>query len=240
MMQGWNRDAVRFMRDASEYGSHYELLADELMRWLPRDGHVCDAGCGLGYLSQALARRCRRVTAVDRSEAAISALKERNPAKNIDIHCADVFQLRPEPPYDAMTFCYFGRTQEVLRTAKRQCSGPVVMVKRDCNEHRFSVLQKTQIHRDVRTAAEELLQNLGIPFQSERLELEFGQPFRSFEDALAFYRLYNPDREISPQWVSERLTRTGRSDFPLYLPETRRMAILVFETKNIPPEESLK
>ena len=67
-----------------------------------------------------------------------------------------------------------------------------------------------------------------------------GSSFRSFEDALAFYRLYNPDREISPQWVSERLTRTGRSDFPLYLPETRRMAILVFETKNIPPEESLK
>ena len=56
MMQGWNRDAVRFMQDASEYGSHYELLADELMRWLPRNGHVCDAGCCLGYLSQELAR----------------------------------------------------------------------------------------------------------------------------------------------------------------------------------------
>lgn len=69
MMQWWTPDAVRFMRDASEYGAHYTLLSEYLMRWLPADGHVCDAGCGLGYLAQALAAHCRCVTAIDRSEA---------------------------------------------------------------------------------------------------------------------------------------------------------------------------
>ena len=58
MMQWWTPDAVRFMRDASEYGAHYTLLSEYLMRWLPADGHVCDAGCGLGYLAQALAAHC--------------------------------------------------------------------------------------------------------------------------------------------------------------------------------------
>ena len=37
MMQWWTSDAVRFMRDASEYGDHYARLSNYLMRWLPAD-----------------------------------------------------------------------------------------------------------------------------------------------------------------------------------------------------------
>lgn len=232
MMQWWSEDAVRFMRDASEYGTHYAQLTDCLMRWLPADGHICDAGCGLGYLAQSLASRCRRVTAIDRSEKAIAALRARPLPENLEVLCADAFSMRPERKYDAMTFCYFGNTDEILQTAKRNCSGPVVMVKRDCREHRFSV-RPERAHRDIRVAAEDLLKQKQIPYSLERLELEFGQPFRSFADAVSFFRLYNPQEKVDADWVAARLTSTGRADFPLYLPETRKMAVIVFQAQNL-------
>ena len=235
MMQWWTQDAVRFMRDASEFGDHYARLSDRLMRWLPEDGHICDAGCGLGYLAQALAGRCRYVTAIDRSEVAIAAMRARQLPENLKAICGDAFQMRPERPFDAMTFCYFGSSEEILCLARRQCSGSVVMVKRNCGEHRFSV-HPGRTHRDVRAAAEALLERCGIPFHSEQLTLELGQPFRTQEDAMTFFRLYNPQTEISLNWVRKRLVPTGRSDFPLYLPELRKMAVLVFQAKDIPEE----
>ncbi len=235
MMQWWSPDAVRFMRDASEYGDHYARLSEHLMRWLPTDGHICDAGCGLGYLAQALAERCRRVTAVDRSEAAIAALRTRHLPPNLEPVCGDAFRMRPEYVFDAMTFCYFGNTDEILHLARCRCKGPVVMVKRDCSEHRFS-LRPEKAHRDLRVAAEALLERNKIPFHSERLSLEFGQPFRSLEDAIAFFRLYNPQAEIPRDWVAGRLISTGRTDFPLYLPETRKMAVIVLHAQEIPEE----
>lgn len=235
MMQWWTSDAVRFMRDASEYGDHYARLSNYLMRWLPADGHLCDAGCGLGYLAQALADHCRYVTAIDRSEAAIAAMRARRLPENLETICGDAFQLLPERPFDAMTFCYFGSSEEILRLARCRCNGSVVMVKRDCSEHRFSV-HPGRTHRDVRAAAEDLLERNGIPFHSERLALEFGQPFRTPEDAMAFFRLYNPQAEVNENWVADRLTKTGRTDFPLYLPEMRKMAVLVLQAKDIPEE----
>lgn len=134
-----------------------------------------------------------------------------------------------------MTFCYFGRTEEILCAAKRQCSGVAVMVKRDCSERRFSVSQ-TRTHRDVRASAEELLRSLKIPFEISHLALELGQPFRSMGDAVRFFSLYNEGKEIGESWVASRLQETGRADFPLYLPETRNMAIIALETKAIPEE----
>ena len=55
MMQRWGTDAIRFMTDASEYGDYYRQLTTKLLPYLPLNGHICDAGCGLGYLAQEIA-----------------------------------------------------------------------------------------------------------------------------------------------------------------------------------------
>lgn len=235
MMQWWSPDAIRFMRDASEYGDYYARLAERLMQWIPADGHVCDAGCGLGYLAQALARRCRRVTAIDRSEAAIAALRARTAEPNLTVLCKDLFLMPSAPRFDAMTFCYFGRIEEILHLTKRLCRGTAVVIKRDCREHRFSV-DAAALHRDIQPAAEAFLRERGIPFHAEKLELELGQPFRTMEDAMAFFRLYSKGGELTEQWVAARLTETGRADYPLYLPEIRKMAILVLRSEDISEE----
>lgn len=235
MMQNWNPEAVVFMQDAIAYCGYAEKLAAALTPYLPSEGHICDAGCGIGALSLALAKRAYRVTAVDVSQAAISALKEKASAENLQAVCADIFTMQPEKPYDAMVFCYFGRTEEILRIAKRQCAGRVIIVKRDCTEHRFSMGRIAQpLHRCEMTR--KMLQSEHIPFASERLTLELGQPFRSMEAALTFFRLYNKSNlSVSENAVAPRLRRTQNTEFPLYLPELRQMEIFVLQAKDIPP-----
>ena len=77
----WESDMVRFMRDASEHTEYHGRLADCIVNAAggPQRAasmHVCDAGCGLGYLSLALAARFAQVTAVDIAEEPLSVLRE--------------------------------------------------------------------------------------------------------------------------------------------------------------------
>ena len=66
----WTDDMVRFMRDAAGFGSYQTELAGWICSQIPQARHVCDAGCGLGYLSLALAPHVRHVTAAEYRAAA--------------------------------------------------------------------------------------------------------------------------------------------------------------------------
>ena len=97
----WNAEKVRFMEDAAAWGDFHARLAAELAPYLPRDGHVCDAGCGTGHLALALSPYVKRVTAVDVSAQALALLTEncrKRGAANIDIRCGDIARLPPEQP----------------------------------------------------------------------------------------------------------------------------------------------
>ena len=76
MMFLWKPDMIRFMRDASEHTGYHADLAARIVPHLKEGARVCDAGCGLGYLSLALAPLAAQVTAVDRNADALSVLRE--------------------------------------------------------------------------------------------------------------------------------------------------------------------
>ena len=84
----WNEEMVRFMRTASEYGDYHRRLVQRMRPALHSADHICDAGCGLGYLSLALAPYVRRVTAADRSEASLDDLRQ---------NCACLLYTSPSP-----------------------------------------------------------------------------------------------------------------------------------------------
>lgn len=69
----WNAEKVRFMEDAAAWGDFHARLAAELAPYLPRNGHVCDAGCGTGHLALALSPYVKRVTAVGRQRSGAGA-----------------------------------------------------------------------------------------------------------------------------------------------------------------------
>ena len=74
---------------------------------------------------------------MDADELAIKTL-EAHLIKGVTAICGDVEALTPKEPYDAMVFCLFGRTEDTLRIARKQCRGKIFFVKRDYSHHRFS------------------------------------------------------------------------------------------------------
>lgn len=233
MTYEWNADTVRFLRDASEFSpGYYETLADAVAPYLPADATVLDAGCGLGYLSLALAGHAASVTAADVSPRALSVLEANRASRgsaNIVTVCKDVFSWRPARPFDAAVFCYCGTAEEILSCTDTLCCGPVAVIKRNYTAHRFSV-GTIQSGREDFSRARELLAQRGVPFDAFTLETEFGQPFRSLSDARRFFVLFAQDADKSvftDGFLKERLTETGREDFPLYLPSKKDIGVLV-------------
>ena len=243
MMFEWKPDMVRFMRCASEHTDFYTTLAGWMLPHIAPNASVCDAGCGLGYLSLALAPHVRLVTAVDVNGDALQVLREncaRRGIANIRVVQGDMDAYDGEP-FDAMIFCLYGQGGEVLALSKRLCRGTVCVVKRNEPFHRFSVGKHRKEHggADVRAA----LEAQGIPHTVQPFTLALDQPFCSLDDAKRFYALYGKDEDpaaITEAFLLERLRLTGRKDFPYVLPSARKLEWITFSARNIPGGDSLE
>ena len=224
----WTDDMIRYMADAGRQTDFHRRLTAELLPYLSPQDRVCDAGCGLGFLSLALAPHVRHVTAADCDAQALSVLKEELAARhieNVTPLCTDIFTDRLAEPYDAMVFCLFGGTDEILDIAARQCGGTALVVRRDFRQHQFSSGVRMAGH----TAAdmEQELRRRGLTCTLRRFTLEFGQPFRSVEDALTFFRLYSRDGTApARQELEARLEPSPWPDYPLYLPNPKPLCLL--------------
>ncbi|MBQ6431794.1 MAG: methyltransferase domain-containing protein [Oscillospiraceae bacterium] len=223
-MERWSADAVAFMRDASEYGSFYARLRVTLLPYLSKDDTICDAGCGLGYLAQAIAGDCRRIVAVDRAEAADKAMRERDLPCNMEPICADVFSLTER--FDMLLCSYFGRSAEILRLRERLAPKRTIVIQRSCAAHRFSIGVAEERHGW--QGMEAILTERGIPYEKKEIALEFGQPFRTLSDAVRFFELYNKSgAAVTEQAVAARLTPLNDAQYAYYLPQTREMNIYI-------------
>ena len=241
MMELWYQDMVRFMKDASEYGTYNQELVKKMVPYLTKDMHICDAGCGLGYLSLALAPHVGQVTSVEIHPNAVAVLEENCRQRgicNITACCGDLAVTMPEKKYDAMVFCFFGHIYEILEAARNQCSGTVFIATRNYNTHRFSV-GKHKTGSYGYASAREVLTAKGIPYEEEIFSLEFGQPFRSMEDVRKFYEAYSQDEDktaITDEFLRGKVVANDHPDFPWYMPHKRDLALLRFDVKDIPEE----
>lgn len=234
----WNAEMVRFMRAASEYGDYHRRLAQWLLPHLHPQDAVCDAGCGLGYLSLELSPYVRQITAADQSGEALSVLAENCAARdiqNIHLRPGDIFSAVPERPYDAMVFSFFGRMEEIAAIARAQCRGAVLAFKKNYATHRFSA-ERHPVGDDSFAAGKAWLTAHGVPFTQEELELEMGQPLVSMDEARRFFALYSRDDDPAASvddFLQKHLVQTGRWDFPLYLPHKRSIGCLKFSAEDL-------
>lgn len=283
----WNDDMIRFMADASEHGKYYEELASILSGYITPDALVCDAGCGLGYLSLALSQYCRHITAIDISEKALGILRENiragktteidscrniytnegNPVindfkneiledkheiksennkykcekhainfHNITVEHSDLFTRDNDDMFDCIIFSFFGDTRESLKIAEKLCrpGGRVIMIKKDWYIHRFSLSENKIDHHTLEETLIEL-QKMNVKAELKHIELEMGQPLRSIQDAVRFYRTYSHDEDqdgITEEAVMEKLVENRSADsgiFPYYLPQKKAMGIFIID-----------
>ena len=236
-MVEWTQEAIRFRMDAAERVGFDETIAAQILPHLPPNAHVCDAGCGLGYLSLALSRGCASVTAVDTSAAALAALREnaaRAGASNIRAVQDDLFFMRPKARYDAMVFCFFGQTGETLRAVRAQCAGRAFLIKRGHAEHRFSLTNSPASRLNFQRACAELTA-LKVPFFTETFSAEMGQPLLSLLDAERFFAQFGTSgHPLDAAQIQARLTKTGMPEFPYFLSAKRMLGMIVLDARDIP------
>ena len=235
----WNPDMVRFMEDAGSRTDFYRLVAEETAALVPPDSYVCDVGCGLGFSSIELAQRFSRVRAVDLSENALAVLRKNNRFDNLEILQEDAFSMTPAEPYDAMVFCCCGRVPEVIEAARKQCRGSVLVVQRDAKYHRLTTGKLRNQKANFQLMEEEFAQ-AGIPFQSKRIAVSIGQPLRSIEDGILYFKTYDKSGDLShitEDFVKERVIPQDDPEFPFYYPMETTMGFLSFRAEDLPPRK---
>lgn len=237
-MFSWTQEMVRFMQTAAERTEYYPKLAQILAQRLIGARHICDAGCGIGSLSLELAKSFDLVTAVDRSPEAMAALRHSVWEKGIlNIRCVetDLTECAPEIRFDAMVFCFFGRTERILPIAKKLCTGRIAIVKKNYCYHRFS-LEKHRLSDETADDCQGVLEKQGIPFLREDHVFECGQPFESIEQAVRFFSIYDRGEanRRTEQAVREQLVCTDDSAFPFYLPKKKEIGILILNAEDLP------
>ena len=246
-MYRWTADGIGWMADASRQTDFYRLLAAELLPYLKPEDRICDAGCGLGFLSLALSPHVRSVTAAERDHQALAVLERElfpRQIRNVQPLCIDVLTHKPPQPYDAMVFCFFGSMDEILTAALAQCRGKVLVVKRDQTDHRFTVTKQPLGGTHGVAAACRRLTELGIPYDLRRTAFRFDQPFRTWEDARRFFSLYRREDDVSlitDDFLRAKLERTDDPQFPWRLPSLRRLGLLHHEVNHeVKPEINRK
>ena len=239
MMYLWKSDMIRFMLDAAKYGDYHKNLAAAIKRNLPENPNICEPGCGLGHLSMELAKYADFVTSVDINSDAIAAFRRiaSERFKNLEILNRDIEEYSPESKHNAIVFNFFGKATEILRISKRICNGTIVVVKRSEDHVRISGTGENS-YRNSGIVLEQCLESLSVPYLSEKHSFEFGQPLRSIDDALLFFKTYKraDDPEMAEDIVRSKLLETNRNDFPYYYPYTQKIKIITFKTSDIGEE----
>ena len=82
----WNDTRIAYMDRAARHTQYYQMIAAHIGKQLIDRDCVCDVGCGLGYLSLALAQYAGQVEAIDTCEAALDILRA---------NCTDKENIKP-------------------------------------------------------------------------------------------------------------------------------------------------
>ena len=224
MRVGWNEKTIAWMEAASAFTGFHRKLAALLRPHLGLGGTLCDLGCGLGLIDLELSPWFERVTCLDTSGPALAALRRlaaRRGCTNLELRQGDVEALDGE--WDTVMGVFFGFGDRIPRWLAH-CRRGLVVVVADGAESTFGPGRPSK--RYTAGYAQMLLDQAGILYRVEHHALEYGQPFRSLEEAEEFCRIYSGgDWEEEFRRLRGRLTATGDPDYPWYLPREKRFAV---------------
>jgi len=226
----WNENSIKWFREASEYTGYNRTLSNLLMEHIPHRNTICDMGCGAALIDFELSKYFEHVTCVDISPEAIASVDDnikKNRINNMDTLCTDgttvtkifdtVIALFHGGPNIFDNYYPLARKQLIIVTHLGK-SGTFSPEKHRRNHH-FGV-RKTREHLD----------KLGVNYTYLEKSLEYGQPFQTFKDAMAFMDAYSAPgmtQDEKKENLRTRLIRTRKKDYPYYLPNKKEMGIFI-------------
>lgn len=214
----WCEQSIQWFERAAEATSYFENLAGQVAELVDKKDRVYDMGCGLGYLSQAMAKSFRQVVAIDQSALAIQHVRSLA-IPNVNVYCGDGFSYSVAETVDAKVYCSFGRAQELIAEILQQQVGHYIIIKPNRLSGSLAQLKKD-------------LQELEMDYTETMTEQEFGQPFVSLAEADCFYDYYKINRIMTKRQFRQKLQYDPDNLFPYYYPKLKQMSILGIEGKN--------
>lgn len=235
-MYRWTEEKLRWMMAANRRIPLYQDIISQFNDIIGQDAVVCDAGCGPGGLSLALARYVKEVVAADTDARAIELLereRQRLGLLNITPICADIFSDKIAERFDVMVFCRFGQIKDILPTAYRYDCSHLVVVKQNNRRHRFDFSQMENGRNSFASLLDQI-STLDIPFIVREGSFESGQPFTSLDDARRFFAAYDKSGtggNLSDEALLERLFLVDDAAYPYFLPAKEELGIVICELR---------
>ena len=216
--------------DASAYSGFHKALAQIIVPHLKPYDTLCDIGCGLGRLDLELAPYVSEILAVDISEYAIGVLSrdvERAGVKNVRARQGATEDL--EGVFDIILMSLYGSPD--MPMLLEHCRRKIIRI---VSAGKKSGLYPERHRREVKfnvPNVQDDLTALKIGYTLEFCSLEFGQPLRTWQDAESFILNNAPDasKDEINDFLNEKIERTGRPDFPFYLPYQKELGIFIID-----------
>ncbi|MBR2696210.1 MAG: class I SAM-dependent methyltransferase [Parasporobacterium sp.] len=240
MLYNWNKETFTWFQEASDYTGYNRNLAELIKPYLEGCKTILDLGCGMGLVDFELAPDFEEITCVDISEEPIGYIQNRA-AKlgipNLRAVCADggekenLKKLIPDLPKDAVLALFHGEVERIGETYLSYAAKKMILVVHG-SAYGTTGPKAYRVRKccDV-DSTRAWLESHGLTYQFQEAELEFGQPHRSIEDAVAFTRVFTknaPDEEIE-EYARSHVIETGRDDFPFYTPKIRKFGLFAVD-----------
>ena len=231
----WGKKDIEWYDRGNKQDNYFYNLTKELMASIPSTGKVWDIGCGLGYLSMALAQQGRTVIAVDVSENAIRHIDQNKGNLDITTRLGDykafLHQIEPE---DTLIFCMFGKLSQELATLHATRYHQIITINLNRNTRSFriqpSVRKKGCLSDNIA-----YLEQMGIGYTLKEKTFDFCQPIMDMEDGVAFIASHNVDCEQQAirDYVTQHLQPLERTKVgcEYYFPNKKEMGILLISGK---------
>lgn len=230
----WNNSTISWFRDAAAYTGYSRSLAEFLLPYIPHRNTICDMGCGAALIDFELVKYFQQVTCVDISPEAIASVEAM--AKEQKIHnlhpvCMDGRDFTGS--FDTVIALFHGGP-DIFENYYTLAEQQLIIITHLGTSNTFSPKKHQGVHLFGSSKTSARLDELGIKYTYLEHSIEYGQPFRSFEDALAFMETYKApgmtQEEIETN-LHSRLVETGEEDFPYYMPNQKNMAIFIINRK---------
>lgn len=215
----WTAQKLEWYERAAQCSDFHERLSAEIASLIPTDKSILEVGCGLGYMTKALASMGYDVFGIDNDDAAIGKALELSCTEGGKTPLFAVEDYRTSKrKADVVLAVFCGRIdEEGLGYFERLANERIIYI---VSKHRFNNLKK-----DRSLGICKYLDQSGYCFTHKELTLRFDQPFVSLEDASQFFGV---------QHGNDKLKATPSSGpYPYVFENEKRMTFFDIETKGM-------
>lgn len=233
----WTDQTIQFYKDAAQLNKYHKVLKEMIAPFIAKEDHVLDLGCGLGFLSLELSQICKEVTAIDHEERVLHLLKEKMKKRSVrNIHVQQQLweEMELTPQWDIVLASFFGKLPEDMDKLLQMCKKRAIIISSNGSSPHFLPRTKERMSRKTTREAVDILKNTHHISHYEEAVLEFGQPFKTKDEAFSFVSHYREevDEETIKRHLEKYLVDIDDQEFSFYLPNQKNIGIYIVEKES--------